>query len=56
MKRKRPTMWTKKVKALFGLIVVLLYVHVSSVCWAIRNPEMTQTQRVFHLWDAILWR
>ena len=38
------------------LAVVCLYVGVSSVAFALRHPELTDTQRILRIWDALLWR
>lgn len=35
---------------------LLLYVGVSSIAFAFRHPELTETQRLFRFVDALLWR
>ncbi len=32
------------------------YVAVATLTWALRHPELTQTQNLLHILDALLWR
>lgn len=41
---------------LWGFAVVAGYITVSLLVWALRHPEMTETQRLLHFLDAMLWR
>ena len=38
------------------LAVVVLYAGVSCTCWRLRNPDQTEVQALFHIFDALLWR
>lgn len=38
------------------IVVACAYVFIASAAHAIRNPELTETQRFLHLVDAMLWR
>jgi len=40
----------------WALLAVVLYVVVSCAAFALRNPELTQTQQLLRSLDALLWR
>lgn len=42
--------------ARFAVLVAIVYVGVSCFAFALRHPELTDTQRFFGIWDAVLWR
>lgn len=37
-------------------LAVLVYVAISHLVYALRHPELTDTQRLFNFLDALLWR
>ena len=47
-------MKTKGVAATLALCA-LLYWWASSVTFALRHPELTQTQSLLRTWDALRW-
>ena len=44
-----------KVLAL-GFALITLYVPISLFAYALRNPELTQTQVLLGIWNALCWR
>lgn len=37
-------------------VFVAAYVSTASIVFAFRHPDMTDTQRLLCLWDAMCWR
>jgi len=48
---------TKKEKVFYyGLIFVIAYLTIAEASYAFSHPEMTQTQIMINIVDALLWR
>lgn len=41
---------------LWAINIVAIYVGVSIIAFALRHPELTDTQRLLRILDALLWR
>lgn len=39
-----------------AMVCAIIYVSVSGFAYALRHPELTDTQRFLSIYDAMLWR